>query len=148
MWIYSLGITLRRAVHTFSTGTNQQATGTTVEAPYNDANVKNPSNNKNPTSLERVIRAMCAPNIYYRASLMYLLDVSSILCVTLLIVHYEFFIKSIYTTGISPHSLSLSVPIVVYSLEYSLYLWWAFWVLVTNKLLLFVVRGNFPRSSQ
>lgn len=93
MWIYSLGITLRRAVHTLSTGTNQQATaGTTVEAYYNDAapipatttttataitpSVKNPSNNRNPTSLERVIRAMCAPNIYYRASLMYLLDVS------------------------------------------------------------------------
>lgn len=97
MWIYSLGITLRRAVHTLSTGTNQQATaGTTVEAYYNDAaptttttatsssttaitsSVKNPSNNRNPTSLERVIRAMCAPNIYYRASLMYLLDVSNI----------------------------------------------------------------------
>lgn len=93
MWIYSLGITLRRAVHTLSTGTNQQATaGTTVEAYYNDASttttaaaattssVKNPSNNRNPTSLERVIRAMCAPNIYYRASLMYLLDVSIIIC--------------------------------------------------------------------
>lgn len=101
MWIYSLGITLRRAVHTLSTGTNQQAkAGTTVEAYYNDADptattttttatnatsttaitssVKNPSNNRNPTSLERVIRAMCAPNIYYRASLMYLLDVSNI----------------------------------------------------------------------
>lgn len=31
---------------------------------------------KNLTSLEYVIRTMCAPNIHYRASLMYLLDVS------------------------------------------------------------------------
>lgn len=73
MWIYSLGITLRRAVHTFSTGTNQQAS----------AAVTNPSNNKNPTSLECVIRAMCAPNIYYRASLMYLLNVSNMLCISM-----------------------------------------------------------------
>lgn len=95
MWIYSLGITLRRAVHTFSTGTNQQAS----------AAVTNPSNNKNPTSLECVIRAMCAPNIYYRASLMYLLNVSNMLCINMClcvcatgreeikresVVHYEF----------------------------------------------------------
>lgn len=81
MWIYSLGITLRRAVHTFPTGTNQQATRTILDALHNDgAAVTNPSNNnKNPTSLECVIRAMCAPNIYYRASLMYLLNVSNML---------------------------------------------------------------------
>lgn len=74
MWIYSLGITLRRTMHTFSSAASQQ----TKAAAANAANTADStaSKPKNDTRLEHVIRAMCAPNIVYRASLMYLLDVS------------------------------------------------------------------------
>lgn len=110
MWIYSLGITLRRTIHSFSgtnTGNQVKVTTTaatvatttkTASAPLTktttstipstftrtDENDNEGGGNdnirqqhKNFTSLEHVIRTMCAPNINYRASLMYLLDVSN-----------------------------------------------------------------------
>lgn len=87
MWIYSLGVTLRRAIQTFSTGTNQQSKAATVKSTLNTV-ANNERKHKNITSLEYVIRAMCSPNILYRASLMYLLDVSIIwLFYLLLLLH-------------------------------------------------------------
>lgn len=76
MWIYSLGITLRRTMQTFSSTTSQHGKTSTTNALNTDTNTT--SKPKNYTTLEHVIRAMCAPNIVYRASLMYLLDVSKV----------------------------------------------------------------------
>lgn len=120
MWIYSLGITLRRTIQSTSAtsqqrkalqGTmhQQQTTTTTALANYendggrgapviaahqqpshggNASNGHHPANDndnepitnnmyKHLTSLDYVVRTMCAPNLHYRASLMYLLDVST-----------------------------------------------------------------------
>lgn len=90
MWIYSLGVTLRRAIQLFSTGISQQSKATTVKSAMNTV-ASNGQKHKNLTSLEYVIRAMCAPNILYRASLMYLLDVSIMFCIALYSVIHTYF---------------------------------------------------------
>lgn len=139
MWIYSLGITLRRTIQSVSASNSQrrnqrgtrsmakseseatavgaqptsnnnvpavtmatakrEANGNFGGAATDNENIKMIYNNsvddgnatncdsdsgngsgktfKNLTSLEYVIRTMCEPNIHYRASLMYLLDVST-----------------------------------------------------------------------
>lgn len=102
MWIYSLGITLRRTIQSLSGANNgnqprattagratallktTSAFARTSESGNCDkegeglggGNDNIRQQHKSLTSLEYVIRAMCAPNIHYRASLMYLLDVS------------------------------------------------------------------------
>lgn len=129
MWIYSLGITLRRTLQSFSTANNQRkatqalnrgngtggGTGATLLNAQNDIGNPNqrtktpaamlvrcqsslqptgnddngdsdsnnsaqiaPKNSSKKSSLDYVIRTMCAPNRNNRASLMYLLDVSII----------------------------------------------------------------------
>lgn len=129
MWIYSLGITLRRTIQ--STANNQhqrkgisesgiglmqnqqmtignyqndvvvQATArkpitntTTMTTNHqhhghhfgqdNDTGLITNNAHKHLTSLDYVVRMMCAPNLHYRASLMYLLDVSYLLCIFLI----------------------------------------------------------------
>lgn len=128
MWIYSLGITLRRTLQSFSTANiqrkatqalNRGSGGATMLNAQNDIGNTNqrtmapgaltvrcestaashhstgnnendesdinnraqiaPKNSSKKSSLDYVIRTMCAPNRNNRASLMYLLDVSIII---------------------------------------------------------------------
>lgn len=130
MWIYSLGITLRRTLQSFSSANIQRRTTTsttttttttaataaqasnrgigiakvTMKAPgamlqhcqppssshptgNNDESDSNngaqtpPKNPNKKSSLDYVIRTMCAPNRNNRASLMYLLDVSIVIVI-------------------------------------------------------------------
>lgn len=129
MWIYSLGITLRRTLQSFSTANNRRKatqalnrgsdaattlnaqndignTNQRTKAPgamtvrchlaatagalhptannnNDESDINNraqiaPKNSSKKSSLDYVIRTMCAPNRNNRASLMYLLDVSII----------------------------------------------------------------------
>lgn len=103
MWIYSLGITLHKAIPTSGiTPTNRIISGSLMkinnDRENDDVAIETPvpstaistdmtmyhhyqhhSNkyDKMLTSLDCVISAMCAPKLCNRASLMYLLDVSS-----------------------------------------------------------------------
>lgn len=132
MWIYSLGVTLRRTIQsTLSTSShhrngklggsgiammqqqqnggyendivaqvtaNQRPPASVAQrnqesvAPHgpvnhltsdNDTTLTTNSVYKHLTSLDHVVRMMCAPNLHYRASLMYLLDVSMIVLSTM-----------------------------------------------------------------
>lgn len=129
MWIYSLGVTLRRTIQSTTASSssqyrsNKHGAGIAMlqqqqNAGYaNDAVAQVTANQRTPepvahqqnhhhrtmmnghvnhldndndtvpttnnvykhlTSLDHVIRMMCAPNLHYRASLMYLLDVSNL----------------------------------------------------------------------
>ncbi|KAG4070549.1 hypothetical protein HA402_001215 [Bradysia odoriphaga] len=105
MWIYSLGITLYKAIPSTSgiTPTNRTISGSltrinndrenddvAVQAPVPSTAIRTDmtmyhhshSNelDKMLTSLDCVISAMCAPKLHNRASLMYLLDVISEYC--------------------------------------------------------------------
>ena len=73
MWIYSLGVTLQK---TISTIFNQNGMATTPTTPPATQNM---NGNDLLTSLDRVILAMCEANLYNRASLMFLLDVSTLI---------------------------------------------------------------------
>lgn len=106
MWIYSLGTTLHKAIPSTSgiTPTNRTISGSltkinndrenddvAVQAPvpssaistdmtmYNHYQHHSNEHDKMLTSLDCVISAMCAPKLFNRASLMYLLHVSSLL---------------------------------------------------------------------
>lgn len=101
MWIYSLGITLHKAIPSASgvTPTNRTISGSltkinndrenddvAIQAPVPSSaistdmtmyhNHHSNEHDKILTSLDCVISAMCAPKLFNRASLMYLLDVS------------------------------------------------------------------------
>lgn len=126
MWIYSLGVTLRRTIQSTTASSASQYRNGKYDAGiamlqqqnggYENDGVAQVTANKRPpepitqqnhhrtainghvnhlgndndaipttnnvykhlTSLDFVIRMMCAPNLHYRASLMYLLDVSII----------------------------------------------------------------------
>lgn len=105
MWIYSLGITLYKAIPSTSgiNPTNRTISGSltkinndrenddvAIQAPVPSTAIRtdmtmyhhnqNHSNelDKMLTSLDYVISAMCAPKLHNRASLMYLLDVSMV----------------------------------------------------------------------
>uniref|UniRef100_A0A182NAE6 Uncharacterized protein n=1 Tax=Anopheles dirus TaxID=7168 RepID=A0A182NAE6_9DIPT len=67
MWIYSLGVTLQRTVSSFAANHQQHR--------YDDSRGAGEPNALTP--LDHVVLAMCEGNLYQRASLMFLLDVSS-----------------------------------------------------------------------
>lgn len=112
MWIYSLGKTLHKAIPCTSgiTPTNRTISGSLTkinnDRENDDVAIETPvpstainadmtmynhyqhhSNDRILTSLDCVISAMCAPKLYNRASLMYLLDVSRIFYPFLSLVH-------------------------------------------------------------
>lgn len=71
MWIYSLGITLKKVTLTSS-------------SPYEFQHAA-----KNASSLNKIITAMCEPRLLQRASLMFLLDVSTVRLVQFIPHFYE-----------------------------------------------------------
>lgn len=101
MWIYSLGVTLGRAIHpprtkcssqyttkedsTRIASLRQQQNGAILYRDVNDSDNYNNSTQTIPTTrssceysttLDHIIQKMCAANLNKRATLMYLLDVS------------------------------------------------------------------------
>lgn len=103
MWIYSLGITLHKSIPSSGvTPTNRTISGSltkinndrenddvATQAPVPSSAISTDmtmynqhhsnEHDKMLTSLDCVITAMCAPKLFNRVSLMYLLDVSSLL---------------------------------------------------------------------
>lgn len=85
MWIYSLGVTLQKTISSFSVNyhQHQQKQHQQQQQLRNDADGRRsaagtvtPTDEDGLTALDHVILAMCEANLYKRASLMFLLDVS------------------------------------------------------------------------
>lgn len=80
MWIYSLGVTLQKTISSFSVNYQQRSSGSSSGGNDGDAATgrrsAGSSDEDGLTALDHVILAMCEANLYKRASLMFLLDVS------------------------------------------------------------------------